>query len=127
MQVKLYYDAIACYQKALTVAEEVLQEATSHLSNSEAIHIYVLSCQNLPNCHLAVGQLIEAETYLLKAQSSASELWSKKNLSQLLNKRHKLGFELYFLTLWLELSILTESLVQQGLLFFYLERVMKER
>ena len=38
MQMKLYYDAIACYQKALTVAQEVLQEATCHLSNSEAIH-----------------------------------------------------------------------------------------
>ncbi|MBN4004337.1 hypothetical protein [Nostoc sp. LPT] len=36
---KLYYDAIACYQKALTIAEKILQEATSHLNNSEAIHI----------------------------------------------------------------------------------------
>ncbi|MEH1876838.1 hypothetical protein [Nostoc sp.] len=59
--------------------------------------------------------------------SPLPSLWSKKNLSKLLNKRHKLGFELYFLTLWLELSILSESLVQQGLLFFSLERMMKER
>ncbi|MEH2183860.1 hypothetical protein [Nostoc sp.] len=80
MQVKSYYDAIACYQKALTLAEKILQKATSHLTNSEAIHIYVLSCQNLANCHLAVGQLIEAETYLLKAQSSASDIMGASKL-----------------------------------------------
>lgn len=80
MQLKLYHDAIACYQKALTVAQELLQEATSRLSNSEAIHIYVLSCQNLANCHLAVGEVMEAETCLLKAQSNASEMMGASKL-----------------------------------------------
>ncbi|MBE9213605.1 hypothetical protein IQ247_13165 [Plectonema cf. radiosum LEGE 06105] len=80
MQLKLYHDAIACYPKALTVAQELLQEATSHLSNSEAIHIYVLSCQNLANCHLAVGEVMKAETCLLKAQSSASGMMGASKL-----------------------------------------------
>jgi tetratricopeptide (TPR) repeat protein len=74
IQAQLYDDAIACYEQALSIAEKILQQATSDLNNFEAIHLYVLSCQNLANCHLVLGQLTEAETCLLKAKSSASDI-----------------------------------------------------
>ena len=61
MQAKLYQEAQLTYQQANNIADRLLEEAKQTATHSDAIHPYVVSCHNLADCFLQMGNAQQAE------------------------------------------------------------------
>ncbi len=81
MQSGLYPQAQAAYLRAMEVAEKLLSQALSQRNDVDAIHGFVISCQNLAESYCVMGAEKEAERLLLRAHQKALELMEMENLS----------------------------------------------
>jgi tetratricopeptide (TPR) repeat protein len=64
MQANLYLEAQQAYNQAMKLAHLMLEEARSSTNHPEAIHPYVVSCHNLADCWLDLGNVTQAERIL---------------------------------------------------------------
>lgn len=67
MQEGSYQEAQAAYLQAVQIAEAALTAAESQQDNEHAVHLYAVSCHNLADNFLQLGQSAEAEMLLTKA------------------------------------------------------------
>jgi tetratricopeptide (TPR) repeat protein len=67
MQAKLYHEAQQAYDRALVLAERLLEKARNKATHPDAIHPYVVSCHNLADCYLTLGNAQQAEIILRQA------------------------------------------------------------
>lgn len=74
-----YLLACQSYLCALELAESLLNHAKSKLDNPDAIHLYIISCNNLADSYREVKNWQESETYLLKAYDAALEIMNGKS------------------------------------------------
>lgn len=76
-----YSEAQAAYIRAMQVAEDLLKRALQKQDDTDAIHEFVISCQNLAEVYCVMGLGEEAERLLLKAHSRALKLMNTENIS----------------------------------------------
>ncbi|BAZ05636.1 hypothetical protein [Calothrix sp. NIES-3974] len=81
MQSGRYPQAQAAYLRAMEVAEKLLSQALSQRNDMDAIHGFVISCQNLAESYCIMGAEKEAERLLLRAHQKALELMEMDNMS----------------------------------------------
>ncbi|MBW4435241.1 MAG: DUF2753 family protein [Pelatocladus maniniholoensis HA4357-MV3] len=81
MQAKLYQEAQQAYQQAVDLANSLLSQAKHTATNPDTIHLYVVSCHNLADCFLAMGDAGQAEAILQQAYTEIIDTMNQSSFS----------------------------------------------
>ncbi|MDF5721432.1 MAG: hypothetical protein PUP91_13325 [Rhizonema sp. PD37] len=82
MQAKLYQEAQQTYQLANDIANRLLEEAKQTATHCDAIHPYVVSCHNLADCFLQMGNAQQAEVTLQQGYNTVLSVMNEANFAQ---------------------------------------------
>lgn len=99
MQSGLYIQANKSYLAALELAEIIICNAKHNKAPVEMIHLYVVSCHNLANCFLKLGNYAEAEQCLLDAYQTTDDIMEDENLLMEARSTGYQGFQISFMQL----------------------------
>jgi tetratricopeptide (TPR) repeat protein len=80
MQAKLYQEARQDYHQALELAYKLLEEARHYAGCPDAIHPYVISCHNLADSWLSLGNAQQAEIVRQQAFERVTEIMTDEDL-----------------------------------------------
>jgi tetratricopeptide (TPR) repeat protein len=80
MQTNLYQEAQQDYNQALELAYKLLEEARHHADRPEAIHPYVISCHNLADSWLSLGNAEQAEMVRRQAFERVTQIMTDEGL-----------------------------------------------
>ncbi|WAL62160.1 DUF2753 family protein [Thermocoleostomius sinensis] len=81
MQANLYHEAQQAYHQAWELAEWLLEKAEKNATHPDAIHLYVVSCHNLADNWLTLGDAQQAEMILRKAFDRVIQIMTDKGSS----------------------------------------------
>jgi tetratricopeptide (TPR) repeat protein len=84
MQANLYQEAQQAYTRALELACLLLEETKSNTIHADAIHPYVVSCHNLMDSWLSLGNVEQAEVILKQAYTQVVQMMTDENLPDLI-------------------------------------------
>ncbi|PMB14687.1 DUF2753 family protein [Fischerella thermalis] len=82
MQANLYQEAQQAYQQAVDLAKSLLSQAKHTATHPDAIHVYVVSCHNLADCFLAMGDARQAEAILQQAYTEIIDTMNQSSFSK---------------------------------------------
>jgi tetratricopeptide (TPR) repeat protein len=68
------------YSKAMTIAENLSQQAENLNRDPQTIHLYIIACHNLADLYENTGLTQRAESYLLKAHDRTLTIINNPNL-----------------------------------------------